>query len=219
VNYCNGSDLLAALKMMGSMVKDNHGNVSCLTGPKQLVIKPSGMAYEEIGGADLVWVDFSKGTKVRSGVNDRKPSVDLVNHMAIYRHFPEVMAICHTHSPYVVAYATAGLTILCGCTEQADRFGGNIYCNHFVSDPDEWGEKVKIGLKGYSSKAVLLGNHGGLTFADDPVEAVRLAGYLEDVAMKMHLARQLNVTVDRNNCMYSEDISHWHERYNSKYGQ
>lgn len=214
-NCNNQFDLLDALHMMEDVVDDNHGNVSARIGDA-VWIKPSGMPYREITVEDLV-VSSLDGKIVTSNAG-RKPSVDLVNHLAIYRRHPEIGAICHTHSPYVVAFAAQGWGITCYTTEQADRFGGHISCNDFVKDPDGWGDEVRFdGRRDCSRKAALLQNHGGLTFADDPVEAVKLAEHLENIAKKTHLA--ITLFPVGTNELSGKDIKTWHERYNTKYGQ
>src|SRR5580692_6387899 len=150
--YSKPEDLLEALHLMADVVDDNHGNVSCRVDERTICIKPSGMEYTEIEIEDVVYSNMD-GTQIDS-TNFRKASVDLVNHLAIYRRYPEIKAICHTHSPYVVAFAIAEEGIPCACTEQADRFGGTIGGQYPCGDPDAWGEEMRL-FADFSQKATI----------------------------------------------------------------
>jgi L-ribulose-5-phosphate 4-epimerase len=213
-------ELLVALRMMGKrqdIIRDTHGNASVrLEDGRGFAIKPSGMAYGEIDRTHLSIVDIDG--KYVSGL---KPSVDLPHHLRIYRNNPKINAICHTHSPYATAFALAEESIHCYSTEQADYFGGVIECLPY-RDLDEWGGIVSAALSGptegslFTKRAVLLTNHGTLTFADDAIEAVELAIALENVAQKTAIARQINPLAAPR--PYDE-IQKWRTRYVTKYGQ
>src|SRR5258708_2826982 len=93
--------LLAALYLMarsGDVIRDTHGNVSCLDDDGTVWIKPSGMEYGSIHLDDLCTYDLQTGGPI--GVFSRKPSVDLPHHLSVYRRHPWVRSVCHTHSPY-----------------------------------------------------------------------------------------------------------------------
>lgn len=211
----NSADkLLEALKLMASLndvIKDTHGNVSCRHVNGVIWIKPSGMPYELITREDVY--AFAQVDGHDLGMTKRKPSVDLPHHLSIYQRHPWVGAICHTHSPYATAFAMSGEDIECASTEQADYFGGDIICRGY-RDLDSWGPELDLDR---SEKAVLLGSHGCLTFADDPVQAVKLAAALENVAQKTFLCR--NIRPRREISMRQEEIDKWHRRYTNVYGQ
>jgi L-ribulose-5-phosphate 4-epimerase len=210
-------ELLAGLKSMAKrndVIRDTHGNLSVMNRCSGMVyIKPSGMPYEDIEAHDVCGICISDGLQ-ETGL-PRKPSVDTVHHLEIYRRAPHIRAICHTHSPYATVFAigTRGIPIL--CTEQADYFGGPIRCVPY-HDLDTWGAHA-VPKEG--EKALLLGNHGALTFGSTPKEAVNLAIALENVAQKTYLALMLH---DRSGFVYklpADEVRKWHERYNNVYGQ
>lgn len=211
-----------ALLLLGSrtdVVQDTHGNVSAREG-SHVFIKPSGVPYNDIVPMDVCELTFDEveeGWKLVEGFS-LKPSVDTVNHVQIYRDNPHVKAICHTHSPYAVAHAIAGMDVKCLSTEQADYFGGDVKCLPY-SGMYDWDVHV---LKG--ERAVLLGGHGVLTFADDPVEAVKLAVELENVARKNFFAATLAAASAHGYPPFQVqlnkvEIKNWHKRFTNDYGQ
>ena len=208
--------LLEGLKKMGrrnDVIRDTHGNLSLIAPGGCVYIKPSGVPYEEIQGTDIPWAAISDGEVMSTSA--KKPSVDLPHHLEIYRRAPWVGAICHTHSPYATAFAMGIRGIPCLSTEQADYFGGPIRCIPY-HDLDTWGMHA---APREGEKALLLGNHGALTFGVSPANAVDLAIALENVAQKTYLALMLH---DRSGTVYrlpDEEIDKWHERYNNVYGQ
>lgn len=196
------------------VIQDTHGNVSIRDGTI-MWIKPSGVPYEDIKAYDVCGVSLLDGARI-AGV--LKPSVDAEHHASIYKNNPEIGAICHTHSPHVVAHAILGRSIDCVCTEQADYFGGDVPCFAY-RDFNSWGEVIHLEiLKSFETKkAVLLQSHGGLTFASDPVQAVKLAIQLENVARKNVLA---GVHIQRYvGPLGPSEVEKWHRRYNEVYGQ
>lgn len=202
----------AAFKLMAKrndVLQDTHGNLSVRV-DDEILIKPSGVPYNLINELCHLKI-LNNGSTINIRNNGLKPSVDLIHHVAIYLDNPDVMSICHTHSPYVVAFAIAGKNIECACTEHADYFGDDIKCCDY-RDLDSWGLDLD---RNENSKAVLLENHGALTFADDPLKAVNLAIQLENVARKNFLAMQLTSV----SSMSKKEIKKWHERYNNSYGQ
>jgi len=208
-----------ALQLMAKrndVIQDTHGNVSAkvfdaLFGVHVIYIKPSGVPYDQISEDDVCGVELlPDGSTVNFG--HLKPSVDLVHHVNIYRNNPHIHAICHTHSPHVVAHAIAGMSIPCLCTEHADYFGAKIECADY-RDLHTWGN-IFVAT---SEKALLLESHGGLTFSDDPVKAVNLAIQLENVARKNILSQAL--FHPNFEALSKEEIKKWHDRYNNVYGQ
>lgn len=205
--------VLEALRLMAKrndVIQDTHGNVSGIEGQRFMWIKPSGVPYDQIEFDSVCGVDFFDGKEV----GKLKPSVDTPHHQSIYINNPQIRAICHTHSPHVVAFAIRRQSIPCTMTEQADYFGGDIECFPY-SDLDSWG--MNLGKLG-DRKAVILGNHGGLTFGKTPVEAVKLAIQLENVARKNVLAGVFDI-VQRWHPLEPEEVKRWFERYNNVYGQ
>jgi ribulose-5-phosphate 4-epimerase/fuculose-1-phosphate aldolase len=207
--------LVEALHLMGKrndVIRDTHGNLSAIVPGGVVYIKPSGVPYEEIHGTDIPYAAVLDGHMLHEPL---KPSVDLPHHLEIYRQAPQVHAICHTHSPYATVFAMGIRAIPCLCTEQADYFGGPIRCIEY-HDLNTWGTHA---APREGEKALLLGNHGALTFGNTPKEAVNLAIALENVAQKTYLALMLH---DRSATKYrllEAEVEKWHERYNNVYGQ
>lgn len=192
------------------VIKDNHGNLSVRDGDA-IHIKPSGMHFAEITKADICSVDLATGDPF--AFNKRKSSVDTQHHLSIYRRYPRINAICHTHSPYVTAFALAFKPIHCYGTEHADFFGRMIRVIPY-SDLNTWGDNTFLDS---DEAAVLLERHGCLTFAESPRKAVELAAALENVAQKTHLMLQLDPNRDKFDV---HERMKWHERYNGGgYGQ
>jgi L-ribulose-5-phosphate 4-epimerase len=197
------------------VLQDTHGNLSMRMGD-QIFIKPSGVPYEDIGLHEVCHYVFDQqGKYVELRKNGLRPSVDLFHHVNIYNANPHVKAICHTHSPHAVAFAICGKSIPCCTTEQADYFGGRVTCLPY-KDLNEW--SMGISLR-QNERALLLANHGALTFADDPLRAVNLAIQLENVARKNVLARCLGQGPLDLWELDPADSDRWHERYNNVYGQ
>lgn len=214
-HYSCVKELVAALKTMGKrndVIRDTHGNLSVIAPSGAVYIKPSGVPYDEIHGTDVPWAAISDGEVLSKNL---KPSVDLPHHLEIYRKAPWVRAICHTHSPYATAFAIGNRGIPCLCTEQADYFGGPIRCVTY-HDLDTWGAHA---APREGEKALLLGNHGALTFGKSPSDAVNLAIALENVAQKTYLALMLHDMSGFRDRLPPEEVKKWHERYNNVYGQ
>lgn len=201
--------LLHAFHMMGKrndVIRDTHGNLSQRV-DGGMYIKPSGMEYELIQAADLCFVEENGSYNTL-----RTPSVDTPHHLSIYQINPEVGAICHTHSPYATSFAMCGIPVQVACTEHADYFGQDIRCLKY-SSLDVWGQEVVLKE---GEKAVLLANHGVLTFGKTPLEAVKLAIALENITMKMTLAASCGANI---NFMKKKEVEKWHQRYQEIYGQ
>lgn len=198
------------------VVKDTHGNISARTDKNEMYIKASGVPYEDCTQDSLVRVNWGDYNEVVDSSHDMKPSVDYPHHRIIYQEFWKIGGICHTHSPYATAFAIAGRDIKCCSTEQADYFGGDIPCLMY-QDLHSWSGGVVSFLKKNMNKAVLLERHGVLTFAEDALEATRLAIEVENIAQKNMLALQLGSW--RVQRMHDVEIVGWNLRYNTVYGQ
>ncbi len=189
------------------------GNVSArVPGEDLLVIKPSGVSYDELSAENMVVTDLD-GALVEG---DHEPSSDTAAHAYVYRHMPDVGGVVHTHSTYATAWSACGEAIPCHLTMTADEFGGEIPLGPFARiGDDSIGRGIVDTLRSSRSRAVLMQNHGPFTVGADAREAVKAAVMLEDVARTMHVARQLGPTVP----ITDEDVSALHDRYQHVYGQ
>ena len=175
-----------------------------------MVIKPSGVRYEQLRPEDMVVVDL-EGRVVEGTL---KPSSDTQSHLYIYRHRPDVGGIVHTHSPYATAFAALGRPIPVVLTAMADEFGGPIPCGRFALIGSEAiGEAVLEAIG--DSSAVLLKHHGVFTLGPDAEAAVKAAVMTEDVARTVWLALQLGQPEE----IAPEDVAKLHHRYTHVYGQ
>lgn len=189
------------------------GNVSArVPGEELIVIKPSGVGYNELTAESMVLVDLD-GSVVEGTL---APSSDTATHAYVYRAMESVGGVVHTHSTYATAWAAAGLPIPCVLTGQADEFGGDIPVGPFARIG---GEEIGIGivqtLRSSRSSAVLMRSHGVFTIGASARDAVKAAVMCEDVARTVLLARSLGELVR----LEEADIDALYDRYQNAYGQ
>ncbi|MEU9870776.1 L-ribulose-5-phosphate 4-epimerase [Actinomadura sp. NPDC048021] len=206
------SDLHAELVRYGLVVW-TAGNVSArVPGRDLMVIKPSGVSYDDLSPEAMVVCDLEGG--VVEG--ELRPSSDTAAHAYVYRHMPEVGGVVHTHSAYACAWAARGEPVPCVLTAMADEFGAEIPLGPFAPiGDDSIGRGVVGTLRGHRSPAVIMRNHGVFTIGADARAAVKAAVMCEDAARAVHLARQLGDPVP----LRPEDIDRLHHRYQNVYGQ
>lgn len=193
------------------LVKWTGGNVSARDPETGLVvIKPSGVLYEDLRPEDHVVVNL-EGKIVEGSL---KPSSDTASHLYIYRNRPDLNGVVHTHSPYATAFAAVGKPIPVYLTAIADEFGGPIPCAGFaLIGGEEIGKQVVEHIG--DSAAVLLKNHGVFTVGKSVRDAVKAAVMVEDVARAVWLALQLG----QPDVIPAEDVKKLHDRYMNVYGQ
>jgi L-ribulose-5-phosphate 4-epimerase len=172
-----------------SLVIHTWGNVSGRDKESgMVVIKPSGVTYEKMNPADMVVVDIN-GNVVEG---KRKPSTDTPTHLILYRTYPGLGGIVHTHSTYATSWAQAGRSIPPLGTTHADHFYGEVPCTRVLNDKEiasdyevNTGKVIieKIG-KGnpLSTPSVLVNCHGPFCWGEDPENAVYNAIALEEIA-------------------------------------
>src|SRR5687767_796466 len=136
------------------LVAWTSGNVSArVPGEDLLVIKPSGVSYDDLTPENMVICDLD-GKLVEGG---HAPSSDTEAHAYVYRHMPHVGGVVHTHSPYATAWAARGEPIPCSITAMADEFGGDIPIGPFaLIGSDAIGRGIVETLTGHPSPAVLM---------------------------------------------------------------
>ncbi|HHJ00559.1 MAG TPA: L-ribulose-5-phosphate 4-epimerase [Candidatus Aerophobetes bacterium] len=194
-----------------NLVRMTSGNVS---GRDQktgyVVIKPSGVRYEDLKPSDMVVVDL-EGRVIEGKL---KPSVDTLTHLYIYRHREDVNGIVHTHSNYATSFAALGESIPVCLTAIADEFGGPIPVGEYAPVGEEEIGKEIIRSIG-SSPAILMKNHGVFTIGPSPEAALKTAVMLEDVAKTLYLALLRGTPIQ----IPEEEVKRAHRRYKEKYGQ
>ena len=181
------------------LVTFTWGNVSGIDRASGLfVIKPSGVSYDEMKAEDLVVCDL-EGNVVEGRY---KPSSDTPTHIELYKAFPEIGGIVHTHSRWATTFAQAGYGIPAMGTTQGDYFYGDIPCTRPMTDEEINGEYEKetgnVIVETFKDKdpasipAVLVYSHGPFAWGKDPMEAVHNAVVLEEVAFMDWHALMLN---------------------------
>jgi L-ribulose-5-phosphate 4-epimerase len=189
------------------------GNVSArVPGADLLVIKPSGVSYDDITADSMVVTDLD--ANLVDG--DLAPSSDTAAHAYVYKHLPHIQGVVHTHSTYATAWSARGEAIPCVLTMIADEFGGEIPVGPFaLIGDDSIGRGIVETLRGHRSPAVLMRNHGVFTIGTSARAAVKAAVMCEDVARTVHIARQLGDTLPID----PPDIDALYTRYQTAYGQ
>ena len=183
------------------LIKYTWGNVSAYDPEtKYFVIKPSGVSYEEMTAEDMVVVDLENNV-IEGRLN---PSSDTPTHAVLYKEFPEIGGIVHTHSTWAAAWAQSGLDVPAMGTTHADTFYGSVPCARFLSQYEiAEGYEHETGcvivetfkqreIKPLEVPGVLLHGHGPFTWGKDAHSAVMNAVVLEEVRKMNLLTRQLN---------------------------
>ena len=202
------------------------GKVSGIDREKGLVvIKPSGVSYDDMKAEDMVVVDLNDGHVVEG---DLRPSSDTPTHLAIYRAFPEVGGVVHTHSTYATAWAQAGIDLPNIGTTHADYFHNAVPCTADMTaeevegdDELETGNVIVKRLEGINpmhTPGVLVKNHGPFTWGKTPAEAVHNAVVLEQVAKMAFVAFQVNPKLTMNPLLVEKHFNRKHGP-NAYYGQ
>lgn len=180
------------------LVTYTWGNVSGIDRERGLfVIKPSGVDYEKLTPDMLVVMDLN-GEKVEGDLN---PSSDTPTHIELYKAFPEVGGIVHTHSPWATSWAQAGRSIPCYGTTHADYFFGDIPCARSLTADEinvEYEKNTGIviaetfeGKNPIYVPGVLCTNHGPFSWGADAAEAVHNAVVMEEVAQMAYRCEHL----------------------------
>ncbi len=176
------------------------GNVSAIDRESGLVvIKPSGVSYDNMKAEDMVVVDLEG--KVVEG--HYKPSSDTPTHVELYKAFPNIGGVVHTHSTFATAWAQAGRDIPSIGTTHADYFHDDIPCTRDMKKAEVFGEYEKetgkviverfAGMNPDDTPAVLVKNHGPFAWGTDADNAVHNAVVLEEVAKMAFIASTLHL--------------------------
>jgi L-ribulose-5-phosphate 4-epimerase len=194
-----------------SLVTWTGGNLSGRdTASGLVVIKPSGIRYQDLQPEHLVVVDL-QGRVVEGAL---KPSSDTASHLFVYRQRADVRGVVHTHSPYATAFAALGKPIPVYLTAQADEFGGAIPCAPFARiGGEEIGRAIVESIGACS--AVLLKSHGVFTIGATPEAALKSAVMVEDVARTVWIALQIGQPEE----IPASEVEKLHHRYTHVYGQ
>lgn len=204
------------------------GNVSGIDRESGLiVIKPSGVSYDKMTADDMVVVNLADGKVVEGDLN---PSSDTPTHLAIYRAFPQVGGVVHTHSTYATAWAQAGKSIPNIGTTHADYFHDAIPCTPDMTKEEVTGNYeletgnvivrkfTDDGINPVHTPGVLVKNHGPFSWGTDPDNAVYNAVVMEQVAKMAFVSLCVNPDTTMNPLLVEKHFSRKHGP-NAYYGQ
>jgi len=188
---------------VSGLVIATFGNVSGIDRTAQVIaIKPSGIPYPEMKADDMVLVSLS-GEKIEGG--SPNPSSDTDTHLELYRSFPGIGGVTHSHSNYATAFAQAKIAIPCLGTTHADYFYGPVPVSEVIEDSGiagdyelETGKLIVNTFKSrdyQSMRACLVASHGPFTWGDDPDASVEVAIMLENIAMLAYRSMVLEGSV------------------------
>ncbi len=216
----------ANLELVGhGLVIFTWGNVSAIDRATGLVvIKPSGVSYDNMKPEDMVVVDL-EGKIVEGTLN---PSSDTPTHLALYRAWPEIGGVVHTHSTYATAWAQAGMDIPNIGTTHSDYFHNAIPCTADMTEEEVKGAyeletgnvivKRFEGLNPVHTPGVLVRNHGPFSWGKDAFDAVHNAVVMEQVAKMAYIAFGVNPDLTMNEHLIEKHFSRKHGP-NAYYGQ
>jgi len=201
------------------------GNVSGIDRQSGLiVIKPSGVSYDAMKADDMVVLDLN-GTVVEGKL---KPSSDTPTHLELYKAFPEIGGVVHTHSTYATAWAQAGKSIPIIGTTHADYFASDIPCTDDMTQTEVEGAyeketgsiiiKTFKNIKPMEIPAVLVKNHGPFTWGKNADNAVYNSVVLEEVARMAQIAYSINPKLTMNQALVKKHYQRKHGK-DAYYGQ
>ena len=193
------------------------GNVSAIDRESGLVvIKPSGVSYDDMKPSDMVVVDLD-GNIVEGDLN---PSSDTPTHLALYRAWPEIGGVVHTHSTYATAWAQAGRDLPNIGTTHADYFHKEIPCTDFMTEAEvkgayelETGNVIIRRFEGMNpvhTPGVLVKNHGPFSWGKDAFDAVHNAVVMEQVAKMAYIAFGVNPDLKMNELLIEKHFNRKH---------
>lgn len=204
------------------------GNVSGIDRERGLVvIKPSGVDYDTMTPDDMVVVDLHTGEVVEGSL---RPSSDTPTHLVLYRAWPEIGGVVHTHSTYATAWAQAGIDLPNIGTTHADYFHNAIPCTADMTEAEVKGQyeletgnvivnRFRLGaINPVHTPGVLVKNHGPFSWGKDPHEAVHNAVVMEQVAKMAFVAYSVNPRLTMNPLLVEKHFSRKHGP-NAYYGQ
>jgi L-ribulose-5-phosphate 4-epimerase len=179
-------------------------------GTGYVVIKPSGVRYDDLTPDNMVVVDLD-GNIVEGTL---KPSVDTTTHLYVYRHRPDVGGMVHTHSAYATSFAMLGQSIPVYLTAMGDEFGIEIPVGDYCQiGGDLIGQEIVRAIG--TSPSILMKSHGVFAIGKNVEAAVKAAVMTEDVARTVHLALQRGTPQP----LPSDEVSRLRQAYLQNYGQ
>lgn len=192
-----------------NLVTFTWGNVSGIDRDRGLVvIKPSGVPYEKLQAGDMVTVKLDTGEALEGQL---KPSSDTATHLELYKAFPNIGGIIHTHSRWATIFAQAGHSLRPLGTTHADYFFGDVLCTREMREDEINGDYERetglVIVESFTDRdpdatpAALVRSHGPFVWGSDPMEAVHNAVVLEEIAFMNYHTEMLE-----QNCPPMQDV-------------
>ncbi|MDA3813798.1 MAG: class II aldolase/adducin family protein [Candidatus Cloacimonetes bacterium] len=186
------------------------GNISARIDDDHFAITPSGIAYETITAEDIIVIDLA-GNIIKG---NKKPSIELPLHSAIYKAKKNIKAIIHTHSVCCTAFAIARKPIPAVCEDMIQIVGGQVeVAEYFLPGSNELALSAITALKGKT--ACILANHGLLTAADTLDEAYKISQIVEKSAQAVIYANSMGGAIE----LSQSDVDFMRDFYLNQYGQ
>ena len=189
-----------------------------------VVIKPSGVSYKDMRAEDMVVVDLN-GNIIEGNLN---PSSDTPTPLELYRRFPKIGGITHTHSRWATIFSQAGMSIPALGTTHADTFYGDVPCTRRMTDAEIFGEYEletgKVIAELFTQDTVekipsaLVYSHGPFSWGKNAADSVNHAVVLEEVAMMAWHTLSLNPEIDLQRALLDKHYLRKHGK-NAYYGQ
>lgn len=178
-----------------------------------VVIKPSGIHFEDLTAEDMVVVDL-EGNVIEGKL---KPSVDTESHLYVYKACPDVNGITHTHSPYATGFAIAGTQLPIYTTTSAAVFGKAIPISEIAAVGEKAiGAEIVRCYQETNCPAILLKNHGIFTVGHSATYSLKNAVILEETAQSVYFAKNLNPSIEPLTDNYVSEV---YDFYQNSYGQ
>jgi L-ribulose-5-phosphate 4-epimerase len=208
------------------LVLYTFGNISGIDRDRgRVVIKPSGIPYDELTPEMMVTVDLDNNVID----SEARPSSDTKTHLVLYKNFSDIGGVAHTHSTYATSWAQARRPIPCLGTTHADYVAGEIPCTEILSDKqidrdyeEETGVQIVDTFREYDYRytpMVLVASHGPFTWGDSPEKAVYHSVILEELARMASLTRKINPEINSvNRALIQKHFNRKHGK-SAYYGQ
>ncbi len=168
----------------------NEGNHSVRISEDRVLCTPTGISKGFLDPEDLCVVDM-EGNQVESNSRGRKRTSEVLVHLAIYKHRPDVKAVIHSHPPHAVAFCIAGVPLPEGIHPEAEVFLGKVPIASYATPGTDALPQSILPLIGPETNTVLMGNHGSVSFDKDLIGAYYKLEILDGYCRQLLLAKSL----------------------------
>ena len=171
----------------------NEGNHSVRIGQDRVLCTPTGISKGFLEPDDICIINL-EGQQIELNQNQQRPTSEVLVHLAIYKHRPDVRAVIHSHPPHATAFAVADVALPQGIHPEAEIFLGKVPTAKFAMPSTQALPDSIIPLIGDQTNTVLLGNHGSVSFSTDLIDAYYRLEILDNYCRILILCQQLGKT-------------------------